>query len=155
MKSVTADICLAPAWTARVNSFHPSLTKGMLLLASYLRYLVENLLYVMFSLSCLSWWQFFVLCDFPHHVHGREVGSQNAARSRPIENPTSSRADIWKTTGKTRIIHNHNSSLRFGYFSNRVSLEYETQEAEQKLCVTYICASITVGFIPRDLYTHP
>ena len=119
MKSVTADICLAPAWTARVNSFHPSLTKGMLLLASYLRYLAENLLNVMY----LSWWQFFVFCDIPHHVQGKEVGtgSQNAARSRPIENPTSSRADIWKTTGKTRIIHNQNSSLRFGYFSNLVS----------------------------------
>ena len=153
MKSVTADICLAPAWTARVNSFHPSLTKGMLLLAPYLRYLAENLLYVMY----LSWWYFFVFCDIPHNIHGREegTGSQNAATSRPIENPTSSRADIWKTTGKTRIIHNQNSSLRFGYFSSLVSLEYETQEAEQKLCVTYICASITVGFIPRDLYTHP
>ena len=104
MKSVTADICLAPACTARVNSFHPSLTKGMLLLASYLRYLVENLLYEMFFLNRLSWWQFcFVLSDIPHHVQGREVGtgSQNAATSRPIENPTSSRADIWKTTGKT------------------------------------------------------
>ena len=98
---------------------------------------------------------FFVFCDIPHPIQGREVGtgSQNAATSRPIENPMSSRADIWKTTGKTRIIHNQNSSLRFGYFSNPVSLEYETQEAEQKLCVTYICASITLLDSFRGTFT--
>ena len=97
----------------------------------------------------------FVLSDIPHHIQGKEVGSQNTATSRPIENPTSSRADIWKTTGKTHIIYNHNSSLRFRSFSDLVSFESETQEADQKLGVTYFCASITVGFIPRDLYTHP